>query len=134
MRYYLTFLISFLAAYASIPVLRKFAIRFGVMDIPGGRKIHNVPTPLLGGVAVYFGLLVGILFNFGSISMLIPVLTGVTLILILGVVNDVKEISAPLRLIFQLLIALLVALMGDRISFLPTGYWGDAIEIFITVL
>ena len=134
MRPYLTFLISFLTAYVSMPVLRGIAIHFGIMDVPGGRKIHKVATPLLGGVAIYAGLLAGAFFNPGAIHTLIPILTGATLILILGLANDVKEISAQSRLVLQVIIALLVTVMGERISFLPAGYWQDAVEVVITVL
>lgn len=134
MKYCLTFLLAFLGTYISMPILRKLAVSFGVIDMPGGRKIHKVATPLLGGVAIYIGLLAGILFNLDSTYSLIRILIGATLILILGLANDIREISAQLRLVLQLLIALLVVIMGERISFLPTGYWGDIIEVFITVL
>lgn len=134
MEYCLTFLLAFSGAYISMPILRKLAIRFGIIDMPGGRKMHKVATPLLGGVAIYIGLLAGILFNLDSAHLIIRILTGATFILILGLANDIREISAQLRLVLQLLIALLVTIMGERISFLPTGYCGDAVEIFITIL
>lgn len=134
MEYCLTFLLAFSGAYISMPILRKLAIRFGIIDMPGGRKMHKVATPLLGGVAIYIGLLAGILFNLDSAHLLIRILIGATLILILGLANDIREISAQWRLVLQLLIALLVTIMGERISFLPTGYCGDAVEIFITIL
>lgn len=134
MRPYLIFFISFLTAYIFMPVLRSTAIRFGIMDMPGGRKIHKTATPLLGGVAIYAGLLIGVLFNLDSIHTLIPILTGATLILILGLANDVREISAQSRLILQILIVSIVTVTGERISFLPSGYWQDAVEVVITVL
>ena len=52
---------AFLVTYFSIPVIRKVAFRFDVLDIPGGRKIHKQVTPLLGGIGVFLGLMAGIL-------------------------------------------------------------------------
>ena len=57
---YLIIIISFLAAYCSVPLFRVLAIRFKILDHPGDRKIHKAETPLLGGAAIYLGLLVGI--------------------------------------------------------------------------
>jgi UDP-GlcNAc:undecaprenyl-phosphate GlcNAc-1-phosphate transferase len=130
---YLTPLISFLVTYFSMPIFRGLAIQYKLLDLPGGRKIHKVATPLLGGAAIYLGLLVGVLFNLSKLHPFLPVLLGATLILILGLINDIKEISAHLRFFYQTLIALAVAGMGVRVSFLPAGFWGDILEIVLTV-
>ena len=47
------FVSVFLFANVAIPILRKLAFKFNILDIPGGRKVHKVPTPLLGGVAIF---------------------------------------------------------------------------------
>jgi UDP-GlcNAc:undecaprenyl-phosphate GlcNAc-1-phosphate transferase len=133
MKTYLTFIISFLVVYLSMPVFRGLAVRFKILDLPGGRKMHQVATPLLGGAALYLGLLAGILFNLSQLQHFVPVLLGATLILILGLANDVKELSARLRFLFQVLIALVVISMGVRVSFLPLGWWKDIGEALLTL-
>jgi UDP-GlcNAc:undecaprenyl-phosphate GlcNAc-1-phosphate transferase len=133
MKTYLTFIISFLVTYFSMPIFRGLAVRFKVLDLPGGRKIHKVATPLLGGAALYMGLLAGALFNLSQLHHFLPVLLGATFILILGLINDIRELSARLRFLFQLLISLIVIGMGARVSFLPLGWWKDAGEVCITL-
>jgi len=133
MRLYLTFVVSFLVTYFFMPIFRSLALHFKVLDLPGGRKMHKVATPLLGGAAMYLGLLAGVLFNLSKLYLFWPVLLGATLILILGLINDVRELSARLRLLSQSLISLIVIGMGVRISFLPIGWWKDIGEICLTL-
>jgi len=128
------FSISFVITYITLPVLRALAFKLNILDIPTARKIHKVATPLLGGIAVYLGLIIGVAFNFDKLFIFLPLLLGATLILLLGLVNDIKELSAQARFISQLLIALGMVAMGVRISFLPEGAVWDIMEIVITVI
>ena len=138
---------AFLITYFSIPVIRRIAFRFDVLDIPGGRKIHKRVTPLLGGVGVFLGLFAGILiyafavkFLGGSarhalnINTIMPVLVGGTLILILGIIEDIWGLSAQARFTCQLFITLGMVISGVRVDFLPGTVWGNAIEVFLTCL
>ena len=130
----LTFIVSFLVVHLTMPLFRFLATKFQILDFPGGRKVHKVATPLLGGVPIYLGLFAGLLMNLSSLHIFLPVLFAATLIFILGLINDIKELSAHLRLICQSLIALMLVLMGVRISFFPEGFWGNAAEILMTII
>jgi UDP-GlcNAc:undecaprenyl-phosphate GlcNAc-1-phosphate transferase len=129
-----SFLISFLAAYLSTPLLRRLALKLKVLDIPNARKIHSEAVPLLGGVAVYLGLAVGLGLNFRQLYYLFPVFLGATAILIIGLVNDVREFSAGYRLLCQALVASMLIGMGVRVSFLPNNLFGDIGEIAVTLI
>ncbi|OGW85555.1 MAG: hypothetical protein A2987_01410 [Omnitrophica bacterium RIFCSPLOWO2_01_FULL_45_10] len=131
---WLIFLVSFLASFLSVPIVRGLALRFKILDQPGPRKMHKVATPLLGGVAVYFGLFAGSLFAFKEISSFLPIFVGGTLILILGAINDARELSASLRFTLQSLIAFSLVMTGFHISFLPEGYWWHTTEAFVTIM
>ena len=139
---YFISVISFLVTCFSIPLFRSLAIRFKILDYPGDRKIHQAATPLLGGAAIYLGLLVGILLNLpvpspyhhGKSHLVLPVLLGATLIFILGLVNDIKGLSAKARLFYQTLITLMVVGMGAHVEFLPQGFWGNLGEMVISVV
>jgi UDP-GlcNAc:undecaprenyl-phosphate/decaprenyl-phosphate GlcNAc-1-phosphate transferase len=136
---------AFLVAYFSIPVIRKIAFRFDVLDIPGGRKIHKQVTPLLGGIGVFLGLMAGMLIyalivkfmggaarsalNIGSIM---PILVGATLILVLGLIEDIWGLSAQARFTCQVLVALGMIISGLKIDFLPGTAWGNMIEVVLT--
>ncbi|MDD5432464.1 MAG: MraY family glycosyltransferase [Candidatus Omnitrophica bacterium] len=136
MKTLLAFLISFVATYFSMPIFRAIAVRFDILDIPGGRKIHKIATPLLGGVAVYFGLIIGVFFNLTKLHFFMPLLIGATLILILGLINDIKPLSARFRFLCQVIISLFVIKMGLQINFLPysLGVWKYILEVVITII
>ena len=128
------FIISFTTTYFSLPLCQWLAFRFNILDLPGGRKVHRIATPLLGGVAVYLGLVIGVLFNLSKLYLFMPLLIGATLILILGLINDIRELSARLRLTCQALIAFFMVEMGVRVTFLPAGPWKYTAETLITVI
>ena len=134
MKSILTFVISFTAAFLSLPLLRALAVRFNILDFPDTRKMHKVATPLLGGAALYIGLVAGLFFNTPNIFLFLPVILGATLIFILGMMNDIIELSARLRCLWQFLIALIVVSMGVHVDFVPKCYWKNILEALITAV
>jgi len=126
--------IAFLTTYISMPFLRRLAWRVHLLDLPGGRKMHASPTPLMGGVAIYLGLCVAVFLTRANFSQILPILVGSTLIFILGLVNDVRELKAQTRFIFQVCIALLVISMGLKVTFFGSGFWNNSLEAVITIV
>ena len=127
-------LFSFLVAYSATPLMRKLAVELRILDLPSRRKIHKRATPLLGGMVIYLGFISGLLFDLKGFYLFLPILIGATLILIVGLIHDIKGLSAQFRLFCQLLAALILIGSGMRISFLPAGLWGDIGEIVLTLL
>lgn len=127
-------LFSFLITYFSTSLFRKLALKFGILDIPGRRKVHKEPTPLLGGLAIYIGLISGLAFNFANLRSFLGIATGATIILIIGLIDDIRGLSAQLRLIGQSLAVLIMISFGVRLSFLPNNLWGDIGEIALTLV
>lgn len=134
MRSCLIFIISFLVTYLTTPFFRRLAVKFKILDLPNRRKIHKRATPLLGGVAIYLGLLSGFLFSLKNLYFFMPILISVTIIMIIGLIDDIRGLSAQIRLFYQLIIALTISLLGVRVSFLPHSLWGDISEIIITLI
>ena len=106
----ITFLISALLT----PLVKKIAIHIGALDYPNARKIHKVPMPRLGGLAIYVAFLIGYAI-FGEIN------TQMISILI-GIFDDIKPIKARYKLLAQIFAALFVVIYGQvyftEISFL----------------
>jgi len=127
-----TCLIAFLGTYLTVPLFRFVAVRYGIVDLPGRRKIHKSATPLLGGVTVYLGFLCGVFFNLRYIQSLVPVIIGASIILLVGLIDDIRKLSAQIRLVLQLAAATFVIVAGDRINFLPPGTGGTIIEVLLT--
>lgn len=132
----MVWLIAFLATYFAIPLIRRLALRLDVLDYPGGRKIHKDVTPLWGGLGIYTGLIIALLFAapVSQLKALLPMVIGATVIVITGVIEDKSRLRAGVRFIIQLIVSLWLIFSGLRISFLPPTVWGNAIEIFLSIL
>ena len=128
------FICVFLVAFLSAPLFRKLAIRRNILDIPNHRKIHKESTPLLGGLAVYMGVMLGLALNLANLHLFSGLVIGSTIILVIGIVDDVKGLSAKFRLMVQFVAALIMIGSGVRFSFLPNNLWGDAGEIILTLI
>jgi UDP-GlcNAc:undecaprenyl-phosphate/decaprenyl-phosphate GlcNAc-1-phosphate transferase len=123
---FITFIISFLISFASVPIYRRLAFKFNVLDIPGGRKSHAKPTPLLGGASILSGFIITFLIfifsdyfsfsnhNFKIITVLI---SGSIAIFLLGLYDDIKGIRPITKLIFQIIIAFFTVYFGIKTSF-----------------
>jgi len=74
---------------ATVPV-RRFALHVGMVDRPGPRKVHAVPIPLLGGLAIYSGVTLAILFviHGPALSQVVGIFAGATLVAAVGFLDD----------------------------------------------
>lgn len=125
---------SALLVYLITPMFVVLAFRLGILDEPGGRKIHKKVTPLLGGLAIYTGYLVGVLSNYPNLMHFLPLMSALTIIFIVGLIDDIHGLSAQTRLIFQFISSLIVIASGSRIDFLPAAWWGDMLEVIVTFI
>jgi UDP-GlcNAc:undecaprenyl-phosphate GlcNAc-1-phosphate transferase len=116
---------TFLVAFVVVPLVQFIAIRYDVVDLPAARKVHKLPTPLLGGLAVYFAFALGLLYNFSFSSALKGVALGGTLILMVGVLDDIVNLRAALKLAGQLLGAVIAVSYGVTLNLVPDsfGWW-----------
>ncbi|MCG8430152.1 MAG: undecaprenyl/decaprenyl-phosphate alpha-N-acetylglucosaminyl 1-phosphate transferase [Candidatus Omnitrophica bacterium] len=126
--------VGFLAVYLSVPVFREIAFIFKVVDAPGGRKIHRAVTPLFGGIAIYCGLIVALLFSSVDLMKVLPVLSGATIILVVGLVDDIRGLSAQSRLLWQVMAASAVIFTGNHVDFMPDTFAGNCVEYGVTYL
>ena len=128
--------LSFGICFSVIPLLRGIAFKWGILDEPGPRKIHKKPTPLLGGGGVFFAFVLGILIN-GIYSVeLIIILLASAMIFIVGIIDDIREIPASIKLLIQLLAAGLVISFGITVTVIPLsfGLLGKAGNIVLSFL
>ena len=125
-------LLSFGIGYVCTPLAHLLAHRTGVLDAPQERKGHSVPTALLGGAAVYAAFALTVLRNFTFSLELKGVALGATLIFVVGLIDDWREMKASLRLVAQLAAVAILIRCGVVISFLPPGPWGTLGEWLLT--
>ncbi|WP_226580644.1 glycosyltransferase family 4 protein [Halobacillus litoralis] len=120
------------------PLVKKIAIKIGATDQPNHRKVHKNVMPRLGGLAIYLSFALGILFFFPESEYTWPVLLGATVIILTGVLDDLRELSAKVKLAGQLLAAAIVVIGGVQVSFINLPFGGELelgyLSIPITVL
>jgi len=152
----ITFIVAFSVVYLLSPVVQKYAVKIGFVDRPNPRKIHKLPIPLLGGLALYAGFAITVLFTghptSTGLQWAMPsleiggILIGGLLILAIGVVDDYaktrgKDFPIWPRLGVQfaaagILVACGVKIQGVNIPFGPTAYYTFApwLSVVTTIL
>ena len=109
-------LIAAVITFALTPVAMRAAWRLGVVDRPGGRRIHDRPIPLLGGVAILAGIVVAVLPNLDVDRRYASILIGAGLICLLGVVDDRFGIPPLPKLLGQIACAAIPVATGMTID------------------
>ncbi len=128
------FLFAFLVSYLAVPIVRKIAFKLNIIDIPDARRVHNTPTPLLGGVAVYAAFAGTIIYTNSYSLELKGVAIGATIIFLTGLVDDIVTLRARLKLFIQIIAVSIMIFYGVVADFLPNTWWGHTFEIAITFL
>ena len=105
-------LVTFLVSVFLVPIAKKIAVFIGAMDIPNKRKVHSKPMPRLGGLAIYFGFLVGYMLYGELTTQMISILIGSFIILLVGIFDDIKPIRARYKFLVQIIAALIVVIYG----------------------
>ena len=97
-----------------ILMLRRPAERWGLVDHPGGRKRHAVPVPLTGGLAITAGLMLALAVSFSAFAQYSAFIAGVLLLALVGLMDDLGEVSAGTKLLLQVIAALLMTSWGEN--------------------
>lgn len=113
------FIVAFLVTFAATPLAKVIAFKIGAIDIPkDDRRIHKQPIPRLGGLAIFYGFIISVL-SFGQMDKGIRgILLGSLIIVVLGVIDDVKQLPAKVKLVVQIVAALVVVFHDVRIDFI----------------
>jgi UDP-N-acetylmuramyl pentapeptide phosphotransferase/UDP-N-acetylglucosamine-1-phosphate transferase len=110
----IAFIISFIVCFILIPVIIKLSTRFNLVDKPNERKVHKVPISRLGGLGIVLGTLSSapLWFLKGDPALLIHLLGGMLILVIIGVVDDIRELPPKVKFLGQFVAALLLAHAG----------------------
>lgn len=135
LRWLYIFLFSLSLSYILTPLMRSIAIKFNVLDNPNGRKIHENSTSLLGGVAIIIAFSASIMANMLIERGLIMLLSGGVIVAIASLIDDLRGISARLKLIVQVLVVLILIYNGIILDlFPPRTTWGFLINLVFTII
>ena len=136
-----SFVVAFIFTVVFTPLIRKLALKIGAVDKPNDRKIHLEPIPRLGGLAIYLSFITTILINYNRLDNHIKgLLVGSAIIVLCGIIDDIKELNYRMKLIFQLIAALslisnnicidkLTIITSNGLTYLNLGAWSIPITI-----
>ena len=135
-----TFLLATIATILLIPIFINLACKLNFFDFPNSRKIHCEPIPRIGGIAMAMGALIPVLLWTPFDSFVKSVVIGSGVLVIFGLVDDIKDISFKAKFLGQIIAALIVILYGGlKIKslgmFTPSGFLlPDWLSIILTVI
>ena len=127
--------LAFALALVGVPVVRVIARWAGVLDAPAARKVHTTPTPLLGGAAVYAAFAATVLFNFEFSVQLKGVALGATVMVVIGVLDDIFDVAARWKLAGQVVAAAVAMSYGVVLDTVPQAWPASAyLNALLTLL
>ena len=127
-------IVSSLIAFGLTPLVIRLAHAFDVLDVPASRKVHSAPTPLLGGLAIYAAFITGILANSILDRQVGAILIGGSLLVIVGILDDILDVPAIVKLVTQLVAAAIVIGSGVAITLFPRFWFGNFLDAILTIL
>jgi len=134
-RWLYIFLISFGITNLLTPLSIKLGHKFKLLDYPEERKVHKHPVPRIGGLAIYIALVITISRNLQFSKELTGLMIGCTLIFLVSFIDDIRKLSTTVRMIVQIIAALIAVKMGVVITFIPHGWPLETlIEAVITIV
>jgi len=131
--FWIPFVISAVIAYASTPIVIRFAWKVGLIDDPiknkHPKKLHTTPIPRAGGIAIAIAIIVSSMLLLPLDKHLLGILSGVIFLGIVGVLDDKYEIHPLVRLLLQFVGASMPIVAGIGISFIANPLTGGLIDL-----
>ncbi len=134
-----TMLVAMGVTWTLTPAVIRLAERFGALDLPGGRRAHTRPTPRIGGLAVFGGFLAGLavaayftdaLWNLPRVYVYWRgMIAAATLLLVVGIVDDVRGVSFRGKFAAQIAAAAAAWLCGFRIELVSNPFGGGTLDL-----
>ncbi|MCP4359437.1 MAG: undecaprenyl/decaprenyl-phosphate alpha-N-acetylglucosaminyl 1-phosphate transferase [Chloroflexi bacterium] len=125
------FLLALTITVISIPWVQRLALRTGFVDAPAKRKLHSTPIPLMGGVAIFAGAIIALLFFSGDMPRSVSgVFLALALVAVVGLIDDKYHLRARYKLVGQFVAFLILVYFGIHVR-LPVPDWLNyAITLF----
>ncbi len=140
MQVFIAFLIAFVLALATTPLVRAIAARLGAMAYPNERSVHSRPVPYLGGVAIYVASVASILLTGPQDKATKQaIIFGGLVILVFGIIDDLYILKPWQKIVGQLASAITVVAIGVDIAFMTDPFTGairflGALAIPLTII
>lgn len=111
--------VSTAVSFVATPLVKNLAIRVGAVDVPkDNRRMHKVPIPRLGGLAIATSFILCVLIFAEADYQIQGILLGAVMIVVIGVMDDIMTLKAIPKFVVQILAACVVVYHGCRIQYL----------------
>jgi UDP-GlcNAc:undecaprenyl-phosphate GlcNAc-1-phosphate transferase len=139
----IAFAVGLIASMGLTVPVRQLALRVGMVDHPGPRKVHVQPMPLLGGLAIYLGVLIALLVSMGgpALTQVIGIYAGATLVAVVGMLDDRGLLHHQIKLFGAMPAAAVILLLsGIRAQVFSNiwpgtpGIWADTALTLVWVV
>ena len=139
----IVFAVAFLVTLCMVPVSKRIAKLVGAIDYPGNRRVNTKPVPRCGGIALYLGLMAGLTTLFVGVRFFgwelhdfyrvadvnyFVLYIGVTVMFMVGLVDDITQLNAWVKLAGQVVAAIIVVCAGVSIGVVRMPILGDYLE------
>jgi UDP-GlcNAc:undecaprenyl-phosphate GlcNAc-1-phosphate transferase len=143
MTFFVQAILAFLLTALLILWMRRPAHRFGLVDDPGGRKRHGAAVPVTGGISMTVGFFLALALSLPALAHQLVLLVSMAVLALIGVLDDIGEVSPRSKLGVQILAAVLMTSwanhflihLGDLFGRgdIPLANWGIPLTVFATV-
>jgi UDP-GlcNAc:undecaprenyl-phosphate GlcNAc-1-phosphate transferase len=138
MEYFIIGISSFILGLIFVPLAIKVAFKFNILDVPSTKlKKHEKPIPYLGGVAIFLAFIIPVaVVKFvlhQTFHGIIGIVTGAIIMVIVGLVDDIKNLKPVTKLIFQFLVALILIKVNMNIKFMEHNIFNFILTILWVV-
>ncbi len=113
----LALVVAFLISFSATPMVISLAHKVGAIDVPKDkRRVHKKPTPLMGGLAIFYGFVVSVICFATIDKEVMGILVGCVIVVTTGIIDDITDMKAIVKLLCQILAAAVVVYSGVRIE------------------
>ncbi|MGC8899997.1 MAG: hypothetical protein ACP5OF_00920 [bacterium] len=127
---YVAPILSFLIAILSVPAVKRIALRYNIISYPKSDRWHTRPIPLLGGLAIYVSTILAFIFLSKWDEHTLVIVAGGTVVFVLGIVDDLKHLTPPVKLIVEIVVSAFIIAFGLKWD--VTG--NTALDTIITIV
>lgn len=137
MKYIILFIGATLISFAATPFVRKLAIKVNAIDVPRDeRRVHKVPIPRLGGLSIFLSFSFCTIFVLGLEKNVLGLLIGGSLIVAMGIYDDIKPLKAIYKLGVQILAALTLVAFNIKVNMItvPFDSTGNTVDLTLIAI
>ena len=124
-------LLALIISLLLVPFVAKLAIKIGAVDKPNERKVHTKIMPRMGGLAIYLSFFAVLFLSHEMTMQHIGLLTGCTVLVLVGIIDDKTDMPAKIKLLGQILAACIVVASGVRVEFMTNFILGGVFPLYV---